>query len=673
MVFLTPLFLLGLFAALIPVAIHLIRREKPPKMMFSTVRFLKKTSRKLVLFQHLQQLLLLALRAGLIALLVFAFARPLINQSVARLLDSDPQSAVLLLDVSMSMRYEDVFEDARNEALDLLGDFNAGDEVALVTFDESVGMVREFNTDLGSVGALLREVEPGYGATNFMPALRLANQLLESSRFENRALYLISDFQEGGMANVEEDWKLAPGIRFGGIDVGVAESVNLTLTDVRSPEQLLEDELEQQILARVRSTGSLFRERADLSLFIDGQVVDSQSVELDDRSERVVSFNASFPEQGSHIGRIELAGDDFFPDNSWYFTVDVLPGIRILLINGESSDQWFDDEGHWFALAVGSSGESPFRLQALEPAELSAAALAQNDVAVLLNVGALSDGQAGDLADYVRGGGALLIAPGDQVDPEAFNRQFAGISPATLASPDPADAGDYLVIADYDRRHPVFRSLDTDWSARFQDHWRLAPNAEADVLMQFDNAMPALVEQEFGEGKVLLFASSMDLEWNNLPLQGLFLPFVHETLRHLVQPELKQRSYQVGDRFSVDINGSGAVTAAQGPDGAALTFGNENFVVEADMPGIIQAQVDGVRQNFAVNTDAGESTLARVAVATLTDAIINPDTDVVRSREVQMAELVEELERPQRIWWWILGLAMLLLLAESVLANRTYR
>ena len=673
MVFLTPLFLLGLFAALVPVAIHLIRREKPPKMLFSTVRFLKQTSRKLVLFQHLRQLLLLALRAGLIALLVFAFARPLIDLSVARLLDADPESAVLLLDVSMSMRYGDVFENARNEALELIDSFDAGDEVALVAFDESVDLVREFNTDHDSVRSLLREIEPGYGATGFMPALRLANELLESSRFENRALYLVSDFQQAGMAHVGEDWKLAPGIRFNGIDAGVADSVNLALTDVRSPEQLLEDELQQQVLARVRSTGTLFRERADVSLFLNDELVDRQTVALDDRSERVLSFKANFSEQGSHIGRIELAGDNFAADNAWHFTVDVLPGIRILLVNGEASEQWFDDEGHWFSLAVNSSGESPFRLQALEPADLSAASLRQNDVAVLLNVGGLSDSQAADLGDYVRGGGALLIAPGDQVDPERFNRQFADISPAQLASPEPAEFSDYLVIADFDRRHPVFRSLDTDWSARFQDHWRLAPGAGADVLMQFDNAMPALVEQEFGEGKVLLFASSMDLEWNNLPLQGLFLPFIHETLRHLAQPEVKQRSYRVGDRFSVDITGSGLVGGVRGPDGSAMALGDGNFVLEANMPGIIHAEVDGTGQNFAVNIDSAESNLERAAVASLGDAIINPATDVLRSREVQMTELVEELERSQRIWWWILLLTMLLLLAESFLANRTYR
>ena len=91
MVFLTPIFLTGLLAALIPIAIHLIRREKPPKLMFSTIRFLKKTSKKLILFQHIQQWLLLLLRSVVIILLVLAFARPLVDQSVARLLDANPK------------------------------------------------------------------------------------------------------------------------------------------------------------------------------------------------------------------------------------------------------------------------------------------------------------------------------------------------------------------------------------------------------------------------------------------------------------------------------------------------------------------------------------------------------------------------------------------------------
>lgn len=673
MVFLTPIFLLGLLAALIPVAIHLIRREKPPKLMFSTIRFLKKTSKKLVLFQQLQQIALLLLRAAVIALLVIAFARPLFDQSVARLVDSDPESAVILLDVSMSMRYGDNFESARDEAISIINGLSSGDEVALVAFSDSAELVRELDTDLDAMRNLVESIdEAGYGTTRYYPNLRLADQLLETSTFDNRAVYLISDFQDAGMQAADEGWKLAPGVALNNIDVGDPESSNLVLTDVRSPVQLLEESAEQQILARVRTTGTQYVEQAEVSLSINGQMVDRAPVNLADRSEEVVTFETLFDSEGTYVGEVRVSGDEFTDDNSYFFTVDVLPKIRVLVVNGEASENWFDDEGHWFGLAVSGPATSPFELSAIEPTQLSEASLRQNDVAVLLNVGDLNNSQAQALADYVESGGSLLIAPGDRVQPEVFNRQFAEIAPAQLQAPGTLGRDDYLVIADYDRRHPIMRPLQGDWSARFQNHWSLTAVPEADVLMQFDNTEPALVERAIGEGRVLLFASTLDLEWNNLALQGLYLPFVHETLRHLVQTETRQRDYQVGDSIDLDPGQNASSVSANDPSGEELPL-NNGSVVNPGMPGIMNANIDGVATRFAINFQPEESDFTRVAPATLYDAVINPDTSPIQSREVRTAQMVEELERPQRMWWYILILVMLLLLAEALVANRTYR
>ena len=674
MVFLSPLFLFGLLAAALPIAIHLIRKEKPPKMMFSTIRFLKKTSKKLILFQQIQQWLLLLLRAVVIMLLVIAFARPLVDQSVSRLLDVEPQSVVILLDNSMSMRYGESFVDAKAAAVEILDDLSPGDEAALVLFSNSAETVRELTTDVDSLRSFVEGIgQPGYGTTRYMPNLRLADQLLESSRFENRAVYMISDYQEEGLDGSDDNWKLAPGVGFTGIDVGSEESTNLVLTDVRSPETLLEDSAEQQILVRVRSSGTVHVSQGEVTLGIDGNLVDRVPVDLADQSEQVVDLTAVFDTEGAHVGEVTLNGDSFAVDNKFYFTVDVLPKIRVLVVNGEASDDWFDDEGHWFGLAVSSAAESPFTLESVEPAALSAASLRQNDVAVLLNVGDLSGSQAAAVSSYVESGGALLIAPGDRVDADRFNQQFSEISPASLQFQESSGRDDYLVIADFNRRHPILRPLEADWSVRFQGHWTMTPDAEADVLMQFDNSEPALVERSVGEGKVILFASTMDLEWNNLPLQALFLPFVHETLRHLVQPPTKQRAYQIGDTFSVVLDGQTNEVQAQGPDGNALEFIDENFVVNAATPGLIRATVDGVPQTYAVNVIPEESRFAKTAVSNLYDTIINPDTEPFQSQAVRTAQLIEELERPQRIWWWILSLVMLLLVAEVLVANRTYR
>ena len=673
MVFLTPLFLIGLLAALIPVAIHLIRREKPPKVMFSTIRFLKKTSKKLVLFQHLQQIALLLLRAAVIVLLVLAFARPLFNQSVARLLDADPQSAVILLDLSMSMRWQDNFDQAKAEALAVVDRLSGGDELGLIAFSGAAEVVRELDTEDGQLRELIESFdEPGFGSTRYYPNLRLADQMLEDSRYENRAIYLISDFQEVGLQGADESWKLAPGVALYLIDVGSADSENLVLTDVRSPEQLLEDSAQQQILARVRSTGTQYLGSGEVSLSLNGQMVDRRPVDLTDRSEQVVTFAVDFEAEGDYVGEIRIAGDDFADDNAYYFTVDVLPKINVLLVNGEASDNWFDDEGHWFGLAVSSTDSSPFSLQTIDPAELSAAAIRQSDVVALLNVGELTSSQAAALSEYVVNGGSLLIAPGDRVDERAFNQQLGEISPARLEQVGLLGRDDYLVIADYDRRHPILRPLGSDWSARFQGHWRLTPSEDAKVLMQFDNTEAALVENDVGEGKVLLFASSLDLEWNNLALQGLFLPFVHETLRHLVRSEAGQSAYEIGDSINLAQFVSDADVAVQDANGRSVSL-EANNLQRATSPGLFTATSGAVSRRYAVNILPEESNFTRVATSTLYDAVVNPDTSPLQSREAQTAQLIEELENPQRLWWWILTLVMVLLLVEVLVANRTYR
>jgi len=626
-----------------------------------------------VLFQHLQQIALLLLRAAVIVLLVLAFARPLFNQSVARLLDADPQSAVILLDLSMSMRWQDNFDQAKAEALAVVDRLSGGDELGLIAFSGAAEVVRELDTEDGQLRELIESFdEPGFGSTRYYPNLRLADQMLEDSRYENRAIYLISDFQEVGLQGADESWKLAPGVALYLIDVGSADSENLVLTDVRSPEQLLEDSAQQQILARVRSTGTQYLGSGEVSLSLNGQMVDRRPVDLTDRSEQVVTFAVDFEAEGDYVGEIRIAGDDFADDNAYYFTVDVLPKINVLLVNGEASDNWFDDEGHWFGLAVSSTDSSPFSLQTIDPAELSAAAMRQSDVVALLNVGELTSSQAAALGEYVVNGGSLLIAPGDRVDERAFNQQLGEISPARLEQVGLLGRDDYLVIADYDRRHPILRPLGSDWSARFQGHWRLTPSEDAKVLMQFDNTEAALVENDVGEGKVLLFASSLDLEWNNLALQGLFLPFVHETLRHLVRSEAGQSAYEIGDSINLAQFVSDADVAVQDANGRSVSL-EANNLQRATSPGLFTATSGAVSRRYAVNILPEESNFTRVATSTLYDAVVNPDTSPLQSREAQTAQLIEELENPQRLWWWILTLVMVLLLVEVLVANRTYR
>ncbi|MCP5356588.1 MAG: BatA domain-containing protein [Pseudomonadales bacterium] len=676
MAFLTPLFLVGLLAAAIPIAIHLIRKEKPPKMVFSTLRFLKNTSRKLVLFQQIQQWLLLLLRAAVIALIVVAFARPLFDSNIANLVDAEPESAVILIDSSMSMRYGQRFEQAREAAQELVADLSAGDEVAVIAFDNTGSSVRELSSDLDGARSFIASLaQPGFATTRYMPALRLANDMLESSSNQQRRIYLISDYQANGMGNDDSGWMMSPGVVLNTIDVGEGGSRNLLLTDVRSPDQLIENRNEYEILARVRSTGSVHLDEADVRLVLDGQESNRMPVDLSDTSEAVVRLPAVFDTAGTHRGEIRVGADEFAPDNSYFFTVDVMAKIRVLVVNGEPSTNWYEDEAHWFNLAVGGGAESPFVLTTASERELTAALLAQQDVVVLLNAGSeLSPSQARALDDYVTEGGSLFLVPGDRVNGGQFNQLLGDLSPVVLRDSVRFANGDYLLIADMDRRHPILLPLGAEWGVRFEGYWAAEPTPDATVLMQFDNGSPALSERAVGAGNVLLFASSLDTEWNNLPLQGLYLPFVHESLRYLARAGSKERAYRVGSTIDLaSVLGDETVVRVSGPDGREVPLIPGSSALTPELLGFYTVETGRGPQYFAVNADPEESDLEKMAPSALQDSVTNPDTQPVQSAQVRTEQLMVEREGPQRMWWWILLLVLLMLLAETRIANTTYR
>jgi hypothetical protein len=67
------------------------------------------------------------------------------------------------------------------------------------------------------------------------------------------------------------------------------------------------------------------------------------------------------------------------------------------------------------------------------------------------------------------------------------------------------------------------------------------------------------------------------------------------------------------------------------------------------------------------------SSIERIAPSALQDAVTNPETEPMQSEEVRTAQLIAEIEGPQRVWWWLLLLVMFMLLAETRVANTTYR
>src|SRR5258708_30823934 len=118
MSFLNPYLLFGSLALAIPVLIHLVRREKSEIIPFSSLMFLLKVPKRSIRQQKMKNLLLMALRLLILALLVGAFARPYLTQPAKPVVNGNSnRGIVLILDTSYSMTYGDNFNKLKSAAI----------------------------------------------------------------------------------------------------------------------------------------------------------------------------------------------------------------------------------------------------------------------------------------------------------------------------------------------------------------------------------------------------------------------------------------------------------------------------------------------------------------------------------------------------------------------------
>ena len=107
MTLLSPMLVWGALLGVIPIIIHLLNRRRFRRVEWAPMRYLKLTIQRNRRRIQIEQFLLLLLRIGLLVLLFFFLARPVLNPTgLERWLGSGGRSSqVVLVDDSLSMGY----------------------------------------------------------------------------------------------------------------------------------------------------------------------------------------------------------------------------------------------------------------------------------------------------------------------------------------------------------------------------------------------------------------------------------------------------------------------------------------------------------------------------------------------------------------------------------------
>src|SRR5260370_3549115 len=204
--FLSPAFLWGILAAVIPLIIHLSRSRRTKKMRFSTTRFFTDQFLRSYRMSRLKELLLLACRMALCALFAMALARPLFLPRGQAYLGGQTRAIVLVIDNSASMGYHEdgvtLFDRARGVAKQLLEALRPGDTASVVLAGRRAAgpevLFPEPTPALGDVHQALDALTVSTLCSDLPGALARAEEIIRSGTAQSKEIYLLSDLQKSG-------------------------------------------------------------------------------------------------------------------------------------------------------------------------------------------------------------------------------------------------------------------------------------------------------------------------------------------------------------------------------------------------------------------------------------------------------------------------------------------
>ncbi len=660
---LSPWFLSGGLAVGLPLWLHLMRRRNPVRMPFSSLMFFRKRTETTVRERRLRYLLLLAFRLALLLLLALAFAKPVWDRPPSAIAGSLPTLHVAVLDTSLSMQHGDRWERAVAVAESIVDSLRGGDRAQVLANGPSVQVLTLATNDTVALRRALAGLRPTDSRNNYGDVIEAVRNLVVGERAAVE-VHLITDLQRSSMPVRFQDLVLPESAELAVHDVSGGASDNWALESVKGATRLY-GESAPRLEATVASHSDEPASKT-VSLLVDGVAVGSQQREVPPRGRAAFGFEIPNPPRGFSRAEFRLEpADELAADDIRRVALDNSDPEPLLFVTQDSRRR----DLLYYKAALESSSSLHYALESASPGEAARLDPGRYGLVVLSDVPRLQAGFESRLRAWVESGGSVLVALGPN---SALERRVA-LTGHDVEQPLASERGSapFHVVGDADGSHPVVAAADGLRPARFFLYARLKPEEEDAVPARLGNGDPLLVEHEIGSGRVLLFASSFNNVWNDLPLTPVFVPFVAEAARHLTGAESAAGEALLGSVLELGRRrGAGPSVQVVDPSGERVLSLSDSVNREAvplESVGFYEVRGGGRSELIGVNPDPRESNLVRVEEDTL-------DLWQSTGRTAPAAELAEAGARPEvppwRLWRALLALLLPVVLLESVLANR---
>ncbi len=680
MTWLFPFYLLGAAAIIAPILLHLRRRPPQDRVEFSSLLFLDAQTPVPVSKRRLENWLLLLLRCLALILLALMFARPFLRSESAASTSPD-RATLILIDRSASMRRDDLWKRALDEAKRTAQSAKITDRVALAVFDQKLTPLWTFEEDRASPAARTTEFptrlaahSPSWSATHLDRALIDAVALFDTNTASlKKHILLITDLQEGTHLDALRTiaWPADLRLQVHRLDPANADNLSLALA---ASESTTDTSVRRDTAAstqastiRVRLANTRASRLRDFTLaWKDAPKSDSITAQLQPGASRILTA----PPNSTNATTLTLTGDTEDFDNHLFIAPPQPRTVRIHFLG----DNTTRDE---------AASPLYYLSRALQPTATLAPALSadkklptQNPDIIFLSGATTNAETSTALRDFLTQGGFLVHVIASPTDATLI-KALTGLNDLTITDGDTTD--DYRMLGEVNTAHPLLKPfadprLRDFTKLRFWHHRHITFKDDLakklETLASFDNGHPAILTARIGKGTLILLASGWHPGDSQFALSTKFVPLLYGWLAAAGFSHDPAASLIVGDALPLDATQSHTITD---PDNKTHTLKpGQTFTTE--LIGLHTIATASRKLTVAVNLPPDEGRVLPFEPQKLADYGIKlaaaVDLDATTASADQQRLSATETEQRQRSWWWILLGLLAVLLLETWFAGR---
>ncbi|MEM7473885.1 MAG: BatA domain-containing protein [Planctomycetota bacterium] len=696
---LAPIYALAALAIAGPILFHLIRRQPQGQKQFSSLMFLQPSPPTLSRRSRIDQWLLLLLRALAIALIAFAFARPYFREDSFLSINLDGRNVVMVVDTSASMQRDDVWQAAQQEAKKILGDLSAEDRISLYTLDRELRPVVALEGDAivdppathDAVRQALDELEPTWLASELAEGITAAADMLSSAAISggvhagrSSEIVLITDLHtKSGLESLQGyPWPEKIGL-------DVRQIAPSELGNARASLMVSEDSGDSDAIYRVRIENNSNSEQSNLQLAWanDRGPIDGTFTQLQVPAGQVRVLAMSSRPAGAN--RIRLLGDAWEDDNDVY-VVEYKKTRQPIAFVGRKADKPEDDAGYFLQKAPLSTALVEREVLALRPDELPTVLAEGSTRSLVVEPVADVVSQAAIIRDFASSGGSVLVLLSSNEDQSQaqFLQELLDTPDLTVGE---SELSDFALIGWVDYRSPVFSPFAdprfNDFSKiRFWSHRNLGlpnstdtelsseePKENANTIKtvaRFDDLAPLLVRQRVDKGNIWVLTAGWQPSASGLALSTKFLPILAGILDPSGKLRQSQATFAVGESIPFENEDVEIVNSeGESVEDTVARVGLNG--IQFYKPGIYSLKSAEISQQIAVQIPANESQLVPQDKAVFDQYGVSLGriaSDTQRKDSARQMQ-IEELEKKQRMWQWLIALGLVVLAVETSLAG----